>query len=58
MKNTFSFLQFLAYDTQMIVGGKKYEYSEEDYISAAVQLYLDVVYIFLFLLMAVGGGSK
>ena len=51
-------VQFLAYDTQMIVGGRKYEYSEEDYAAAAVQLYLDVVYIFLFLLQLVGGSSQ
>ena len=48
----------MAYDTQMIVGGRKYEYSEEDYVAAAVQLYLDVVYIFLFLLQIVGGGNN
>lgn len=39
-------------DTQLIVGGKhrKYEYSIDDYIFAALTLYMDIVNLFLMLL--------
>ncbi|XP_013794861.1 protein lifeguard 1-like [Limulus polyphemus] len=52
------FMAFLAYDTQVVIGGKKYEISPEEHIFAALQLYLDVVYIFLFILSILGGGKK
>lgn len=52
------FSLFLAFDTQMLIGGKKHQLSEEEHVFAALQLYLDVVYIFLFILMLMGGGSK
>ncbi|KAK3788702.1 hypothetical protein RRG08_014956 [Elysia crispata] len=41
---------FLIYDTQQVVGGRKYELSPEEYISGALQLYIDVVYIFIIIL--------
>jgi len=41
---------FLVYDTQQIMGGKKYSISPEEHIFAAIQLYVDVVYIFLAIL--------
>ncbi|CAH1773535.1 unnamed protein product [Owenia fusiformis] len=44
------FSLFLVFDTQQIVGGRKHELSQEEYIYGALQLYLDVVYIFIFLL--------
>jgi len=44
----FSF--FLIYDTQQLIGGKKYAISPEEHIFAAIQLYIDVVYIFLAIL--------
>ncbi|KAK6182340.1 hypothetical protein SNE40_010049 [Patella caerulea] len=45
---------FLIYDTQMIVGGRKHELSPEEYIYGALQLYIDVVYIFLIILSLFG----
>ena len=44
------FSVYLIYDTQQIMGGKKYEISPEEHIYASVQLYIDVVYIFLAIL--------
>jgi FtsH-binding integral membrane protein len=44
------FSMFLVYDTQMIMGGKKHEISPEEHIYGAIQLYVDVVYIFLAIL--------
>jgi len=45
----------LVYDTQMLMGGKKYAISPEEHNLAALQLYVDVVYIFMALL-GLGGG--
>ena len=45
----FSF--YLVYDTQMIMNGNsKYQYSEDMYILAAVNLYLDIINMFLYIL--------
>merc|ERR1711997_752417 len=44
------FSAFLIYDTQQIMGGKKYSISPEEHVYATVQLYIDVVYIFLAIL--------
>jgi len=44
------FSAFLIYDTQQIMGGKKYEISPEEHVYASIQLYIDVVYIFLAIL--------
>ena len=48
------FSLFLVYDTQQIMGGKKYAISPEEHVYAAVQLYVDVVYIFLAILQMGG----
>ncbi|CAG2170762.1 unnamed protein product [Oppiella nova] len=53
---TVIFMLFLAYDTQLITGGKKYEISPEEYILASIMLYVDIVYIFLFVLQLVSAG--
>jgi len=52
------FMVFLAFDTQMIMGGKKLEISPEEHIFAALQLYMDIVQIFLFLLQIIGAGDR
>lgn len=46
----FSF--YIVYDTQLIIGGKskRYEYGDEDYIFAALSLYLDIINLFLYIL--------
>jgi protein lifeguard len=51
----FSF--FLIYDTQQIMGGKKYSISPEEHVFGAISLYVDVVYIFLAILN-LGGGRR
>ncbi|XP_005949293.1 protein lifeguard 1 [Haplochromis burtoni] len=53
---TLLFSLYLVFDTQMILGGKhrKYQVSPEEYIFAALNLYLDVVTLFLFLLQLIG----
>jgi len=44
----------------MVVGGKKrrYQLSAEEHIYGALQLYLDVVNLFLLILSIVGGGRR
>ncbi|WKX99237.1 hypothetical protein Q1695_014261 [Nippostrongylus brasiliensis] len=44
------FMVYLAFDTQMIVGGRKYELSPEEYIYAALMLFLDIYNIFITIL--------
>ncbi|XP_008275222.1 protein lifeguard 1 [Stegastes partitus] len=53
---TLLFSLYLVFDTQLILGGKhrKYEVSPEEYIFAALNLYLDIVSLFLLLLQLIG----
>ncbi|XP_006009297.1 protein lifeguard 1 [Latimeria chalumnae] len=48
------FTCFLAVDTQMILGNKELAISPEEYIFAALNLYTDIINIFLFILSLVG----
>ncbi|CAF4903339.1 unnamed protein product, partial [Rotaria sp. Silwood2] len=45
---------FLAVDTQMIMGGKRHEISAEDHVFASLMLYIDIVYIFIYILSLIG----
>lgn len=50
------FSVYLVFDTQLMLGGKhKCTISPEEYIFAALNLYLDIVNIFLNVLALVGG---
>nr|CDJ91844.1 Uncharacterised protein family UPF0005 domain containing protein [Haemonchus contortus] len=44
------FMVYLALDTQMIIGGRKYEISPEEYVYAALMLFVDIYEIFIMLL--------
>ncbi|XP_026881247.1 glutamate receptor, ionotropic, N-methyl D-aspartate-associated protein 1a (glutamate binding) [Electrophorus electricus] len=48
------FTCFLAVDTQLLLGNKKLALSPEEYIFAALNLYTDIVNIFMYLLAIVG----
>ncbi|KAJ8335111.1 hypothetical protein SKAU_G00407500 [Synaphobranchus kaupii] len=48
------FTCFLAVDTQMLLGNKKLALSPEEYIFAALNLYTDIINIFLYILAIVG----
>ncbi|CAH2090800.1 unnamed protein product [Euphydryas editha] len=49
------FSLYLVYDTQLMMGGKhQYSLSPEEYIFAALNLYLDIINIFLFILRIIG----
>uniref|UniRef100_A0A182IQ08 Uncharacterized protein n=1 Tax=Anopheles atroparvus TaxID=41427 RepID=A0A182IQ08_ANOAO len=46
---------YLVYDTQLMLGGEhKYSISPEEYIFAALNLYLDIINIFLYILTIIG----
>lgn len=47
-------LQFLAVDTQLLLGNKKLSLSPEEYVFGALNLYLDIINIFLYILQIVG----
>ncbi|KAF7493351.1 Protein lifeguard 1 [Sarcoptes scabiei] len=44
------FVIYLAIDTQLIVGGRSIELSEEEYILGAIKIYTDIIEIFIYLL--------
>lgn len=48
------FTCFLAVDTQLLLGNKKLSLSPEEYIFAALNLYTDIINIFLYILALVG----
>ncbi|XP_028405366.1 protein lifeguard 2-like [Dendronephthya gigantea] len=52
------FTAFMVYDVQLIMGGRKYELSEEEYVFGALILYVDIVNILLLLLYLFGGSSN
>ncbi|XP_056129193.1 fas apoptotic inhibitory molecule 2b [Lampris incognitus] len=52
------FTLFLAFDTQLLIGNKSYTLSPEEYIFAALNIYLDIIYLFSFLLQIFGGGRE
>ncbi|XP_053705009.1 protein lifeguard 2-like isoform X2 [Synchiropus splendidus] len=48
------FTMFLAFDTQLLMGNKRYMLSPEEYVFATLSIYLDIVYIFTFFLQIFG----
>ncbi|KAL1256138.1 hypothetical protein QQF64_014199 [Cirrhinus molitorella] len=48
------FTCFLAVDTQLLLGNKKLAISPEEYVYAALNLYTDIINIFLYILAIVG----
>ncbi|KAJ8268584.1 hypothetical protein COCON_G00137560 [Conger conger] len=49
---------FLAVDCQLVMGRKKYSLDPEEYVFASLILYLDIITIFLYLLILLGGSSS
>lgn len=49
------FSMYLVYDTQLMMGGShKYSISPEEYVFAALNLYVDVINIFIYILTIIG----
>ncbi|KAM8850533.1 protein lifeguard 3-like [Spinachia spinachia] len=53
-----AFTLFLAYHTQLLLGNRKHSISPEEYVFAALSLYVDIVQIFLFLLQIIGATTR
>uniref|UniRef100_T1JKG3 Protein lifeguard 1 n=1 Tax=Strigamia maritima TaxID=126957 RepID=T1JKG3_STRMM len=53
------FSMYLVFDTQMMIGGNhKYSLSPEEYVFAALNLYLDIINLFLYILTLVSSARK
>lgn len=53
------FSLYIVYDTQLMMGGShKYSLDPEEYVFASLNLYLDVINLFLYILMIVGGSRS
>jgi len=49
------FSLYIVYDTQIMLGGKhKYSLSPEEYVFAALNLYLDIINLFIYILQIIG----
>ncbi|OBS79470.1 hypothetical protein A6R68_18075 [Neotoma lepida] len=51
-------LRFLAFDTQLLMGNRRHSLSPEEYIFGALNIYLDIIYIFTFLLQLFGTSQE
>ena len=45
---------YVVLDTQMIVGGRRKQFTIDDYILGALMLYIDIVQLFLYILSILG----
>jgi len=53
------FSLYIVYDTQLMMGGKhKYALSPEEYVFASLNLYLDIINLFMYILMIVGASRS
>ncbi|NWI91110.1 LFG2 protein, partial [Pitta sordida] len=53
-----AFSLFLALDTQMLMGSRRYSLNPEEFIFGALNIYLDIVYIFSFFLQLWGSSQE
>jgi FtsH-binding integral membrane protein len=53
---TILFSFYIVYDTQLIIGGrhKKHQFAVDDYVWAALNIYLDIINLFIYLLELTG----
>ena len=49
---------YLIFDIEMIVGGHYCEFGIDDYVIAAMQVYLDIIMMFLHIVKLIGGDRK
>merc|ERR1719410_10554 len=56
---TIIFSLYIVYDTQLMVGGShKYSLSPEEYVFASLNLYLDIVNLFMYILTIIGNSRS
>ena len=44
---------YIIYDTQLIIGNKTFQYNVDDYCLAALNLYIDIIYLFIRILQLI-----
>lgn len=49
---------YLMFDIQLLIGNKKKKLQKDDYILAAMMLYIDIIQIFIYLLQIIGGSGS
>ena len=49
---------YLVYDTQLIMGKLGVGYSIDDYIFASLEIYMDIIRLFLYILKFIGNNSR
>eukprot|EP00193_Tetraselmis_chui_P019506 CAMPEP_0177773396 /NCGR_PEP_ID=MMETSP0491_2-20121128/12843_1 /TAXON_ID=63592 /ORGANISM="Tetraselmis chuii, Strain PLY429" /LENGTH=327 /DNA_ID=CAMNT_0019291489 /DNA_START=121 /DNA_END=1104 /DNA_ORIENTATION=- len=54
----FVFSIYLLYDIQLVMGGKRMAISPDEYIVAALNIYMDIIMIFLYILQIIGLSSR
>lgn len=52
------FSVYLVFDLQMVMGGHKYELSADEYVFATLNLYMDIINIFLYILRLVSESQR
>jgi FtsH-binding integral membrane protein len=52
------FCAYLAYDTQMLLGGRSRQIGPDDYVFAALEIYIDIIQIFLHILRILGSSRR
>ena len=52
------YMAFLAMDTQYIIGGRQFELNPDEYVFAALQLYMDIILVFLYIISKLLEKSK
>jgi len=52
------FSAYLVYDVQMIAGGRNSEFGYDNYITATLMVYLDIINLFLFILRLVNASGR
>lgn len=52
------FSAYIVYDTQaLMIGDKQFTYGPDDYVFATLNLYLDIINIFMYILQIVGSAQ-
>jgi len=49
---------YIIFDTQLIIGNKGLKFKIDDYVFAAINLYMDIIMLFLYILRIVGGAKN
>ena len=49
---------YLVYDTQLTMGKGAYKYEIDEYVWAAVNLYIDIIEIFIYILRILGASNQ